>query len=68
MNTVTLHTDDVKAIQDFIDRQEGATSEYITITVDSSSGIGSIITVSMPAVVNGDLVTITKTIVDESSW
>ena len=68
MNTVTLHTDDVKAIQDFIDRQEGATSEYITITVDSSSGIGSIITVSMPAVVNGDLVTITKTLVDESSW
>ena len=68
MNTVTLHTDDVKAIQAFIDRQEGATSEYVTITVDSSSGIGSIITVSMPAVVNGDLVTITKTIVDESSW
>ena len=68
MNTITQHTDDVKAIQAFIDRQEGATSEYITITVDSSSGIGSIIKVSLNAVVNGDLVEVTKTLVDESSW
>jgi len=68
MNTIHLHTDDVKSIQAFIDKQEGATSEYITITSDSSSGIGSIVTVSMPAVVNGDLVTITKTLLDESSW
>ena len=68
MNTITLHTDDIKAIQAFIDRQEGATSEYITITVDSSSGIGSIIKVSLNAVVNGDLVEVTKTLVDESSW
>jgi len=38
------------------------------VTVDSSSGIGSIVKVSLPTVVNGDMVTIEKTIMDESDW
>jgi hypothetical protein len=66
MNKVSLHRDDVREILQFVEKYPD--SEYLTIEVDSSSGIGSIVTVSVPAVVNGDMVIITKTIVDESSW
>jgi hypothetical protein len=63
---VSLHRDDLVAIKEFTDKY--SESDFITITVDSSSGIGSIVKVSLPIVINGDLVTISKTIVDESSW
>ena len=66
MNKVSLHQEDIVSIQKFI--QKYPESEYITITVDSSSGIGSIVTVSLSTVINGDMVTVSKTIVDESSW
>jgi hypothetical protein len=66
MNKVSLHKEDLLAIIKFADKYTD--SDYITITVDSSSGIGSIVTASIPAVVNGDMVTVAKTIVDESSW
>ena len=66
MNKVSLHKDDLLAIIKFADKYTD--SDYITIEVDSSSGIGSIVTASIPAVVNGDMVVIKKTIVDESSW
>ena len=66
MNQVSLHRDDIREILQFVEKYPD--SEYLTIEVDSSSGIGSIVTVSVPAVVNGDMVIITKTIVDESSW
>jgi hypothetical protein len=66
MNQVSLHKDDLHEILKFVEKYPD--SEYLTIEVDSSSGIGSIVTVSVPAVVNGDMVIITKTIVDESSW
>ena len=66
MNKVSLHRDDVHEILKFVEKYPD--SEYLTIEVDSSSGIGSIVTVSVPAVVNGDAVVIKKTIVDESSW
>jgi hypothetical protein len=66
MNKVSLHRDDVREILQFVEKYPD--SEYLTIEVDSSSGIGSIVTVSIPAVVNGDMVVVTKTIVDESSW
>jgi hypothetical protein len=65
MNQVSIHKDDLIAIKEFTDKY---TAEYITIMVDSSSGIGSIVSVSLNAVVNGDMVTISKNIVDESSW
>ena len=54
------------AIKTFCDKYPD--SDYVTITVDSSSGIGSIVKVSLPTVINGDFVIIEKTIVDESSW
>jgi hypothetical protein len=63
---VTLHRDDLVAIKEFTEKYPQ--SDFINITVDSSSGIGSIVKVSLPTVINGDLVTIEKTIVDESSW
>jgi len=66
MNQISLHKDDIEAILQFSKKYPD--SEYITITVDSSSGIGSIVKASLPAVINGDMVVIEKTIVDESSW
>lgn len=66
MNTISLHKDDLVAIQKFVSKYENA--DYITISVDSSSGIGSLVKASIFAVINGDPVTITKDIVDESSW
>lgn len=65
MNEVSLHKDDLDAIKLFADKYD---SDYITVKVDSSSGIGSVVTVSVFTVINGDPVVITKTIVDESSW
>jgi hypothetical protein len=66
MNTISLHRDDVETILQFI--QKYPEVEYVTITSDSSSGIGSIIDASINTVINGDVVTLTKHIVDESSW
>ena len=66
MSKLSLHQEDLLAIKTFCDKYPEA--DYVTITVDSSSGIGSIVKVSLPAVVNGDFVIIEKTIVDESSW
>jgi hypothetical protein len=66
MNKVSLHKEDLLEIMKFVEKYTD--SDYLTITVDSSSGIGSIVKVSIPAVVNGDMVTVEKTIVDESSW
>ena len=63
---ITLHREDLVAIREFIEKYPD--SDFINISVDSSSGIGSIVKASLPTVVNGDLVTISKTIVDESSW
>ena len=63
---ISLHREDLVAIMEFIDKYPQ--SDFITISVDSSSGIGSIIEVSLPTVINGDLVTVSKTITDESSW
>lgn len=66
MKQIALHRDDLVAILEFANKYPD--SDYLTITVDSSSGIGSIVTVALPSVINGDVVTVSKTIVDESSW
>jgi hypothetical protein len=66
INTVHLHRDDIESIAKFIEKYPD--SEYITITSDSSSGIGSIIDASIKTIMNEDFVTITKHIVDETSW
>ena len=66
MNTICLHRDDVETILQFVKKYPDV--EYVTITSDSSSGIGSIVDASINTVINGDVVTLTKHIVDESSW
>ena len=66
MNTIHLHRDDVETILQFIKKYPEA--EYVTVTCDSSSGIGSIVDASINTIINGDVVTLTKHIVDESSW
>lgn len=66
MNVVSLHREDFKVITEFIEKYPE--SDFVTISVDSSSGIGSIVKVSINTVINGDAVMIIKTVVDESGW
>ena len=66
MNTISLHRDDVETILQFVKKYPEV--EFVTINVDSSSGIGSIVDASVNTTINGDVVTLTKRIVDESSW
>ena len=66
MNTISLHRDDVETILQFVKKYPEF--EFVTINVDSSSGIGSIVDASVNTTINGDVVTLTKRIVDESSW
>ena len=66
MNIVYLHRDDIETILQFIKKYPDA--EFVTITSDNSSGIGSIIDASVKTIINEDFVTVTKHIVDESSW
>lgn len=66
MNKISLHRDDVETILQFVKKYPEV--EYVTINVDSSSGIGSIVDASINTVINGDVVTLVKHIVDESSW
>jgi len=63
---VILHKDDLKAIIEFANKYPE--SDYVTVSCDSSSGIGILVSASLRAVVNEDPVIITKQIVDESSW
>lgn len=66
MNTVYLHRDDVETILQFVKKYPE--TEFVTITSDTSSGIGAVVKVSIITARHGDIVTITKTLVDESSW
>ena len=66
MNTIHLHRDDVETILQFIKKYPEV--EYVTVTSDTSSGIGSITNASINTIINGDSVTLIKHIVDESSW
>jgi hypothetical protein len=42
--------------------------ENVTVTSDTSSGIGSITDAAINTIINGDSVTLIKHIVDETSW
>lgn len=66
MNKVAIHREDLEAIVRFAEKYPA--SDYLTISVDSSSGIGSIVKISLATVINGDMVEITKTLVDEAGW
>jgi hypothetical protein len=62
---VVLHKDDLNAILEFANKYP---SDYVTVSCDSSSGIGILVSASIRAMINQDPVIITKQIVDESSW
>ena len=67
MQTIHLHRDDLVSIQKFIEAFPDR--EYVTLKADNSSGIGTILTATLVGVtVNGNIVDVTKNIVDESSW
>jgi len=63
---VVLHKDDLNNILEFANKYPD--SDYITVSCDSSSGIGILVSASIRTVINEDPVIITKQIVDESSW
>ena len=63
---VVLHQDDLIAILEFANKYPD--SDYVTVSCDSSSGIGILVSASIRTVINEDPVIIIKQIVDESSW
>jgi hypothetical protein len=66
MSEVVLHKDDLNAILEFANKYPD--SDYITVSCDSSSGIGILVSASIRTVINQDPVIVIKQIVDESSW
>jgi hypothetical protein len=66
LKEIKLHRYDLKLIIEFANKYPK--SEYITISANDSSGIGSIVSASLKTVMHGDEVTITKSIVDVDSW
>ena len=66
MSEVVLHKDDLKAIAEFANKYPD--TDYITVSCDSSSGIGILVSASIRTVINEDPVIVIKQIVDESSW
>lgn len=67
IQSIYLHRDDVETILQFIQSFEG--QHTVEVTCDNSSGIGNVIHAILHCVeVNGQKVSVTKTIVDETSW
>ena len=67
MKSIYLHKDDLETILQFLKAFPDA--HTVEVTCDNSSGIGSIINATIHGVsVNGMVVAVTKSIVDESSW
>lgn len=67
IDSIYLHRDDLKTILQFLDSFPDR--DVVEVTSDTSSGIGAIIKASViGSTVNGHVVTVTKDIVDESSW
>jgi hypothetical protein len=67
MNEIYFHRDDLERILKFFN--DFPERETILVSADSSSGIGTMMKASIiGATVNGHIVTVTKEIVDETSW
>ncbi len=67
MKEIALHKEDLDAIIAFVSKYPSS-ADWVTISVDSSSGIGSIVKASIQTAHEGDFVQITKTITDQTSW
>ena len=67
MNEMFLHKDTLLSMLSFL--ESFPDKDTIHVTADNSSGIGTITKASIiDVVVNDQIVTVTKEIVDESSW
>ena len=66
MSKITLLPSAVEKINEVVELNNIVTS--ITIECDSSSGIGSIITMSWVTIYNGLCTTMTVAVADESEW
>lgn len=67
MKSLYLHKDDIQAIVQFMNAFPDCNT--VELTADDSSGIGTLINAHIHHVdLNGMRVTVTKEIVDESSW
>lgn len=67
MQEIYFQRDDLERIMKFFN--EFPDRETILVTADNSSGIGTIMKASViGTTVNGHVVTVTKDIVDETSW
>jgi hypothetical protein len=68
LNSVYLHKDDLESLLQFLKAFPNGT-DVVEVISDNSSGIGSIITATIKGIaLNGTIVDVTKTLVDESSW
>lgn len=68
LNSVYLHKDDLETLLQFLNAFPNGT-DIVEVISDNSSGIGTIITAKINGIaLNGTVVDVTKTIVDESSW
>lgn len=73
MNTITLNSDELENILAMINELNPANQHKLgagsaEISVDSSSGIGSIVTVTIPMTCGNYHGKFTTTITDESDW
>ena len=66
LKEIRLHRYDLKLIIEFANKYPK--SEYVTISVDNSSGIGSLVSASLDTEMHGDEITVTKSISDVNSW
>ena len=67
VSEIYLHREDIVSIKNFLDSFPDR--DVVLVTSDTSSGIGSLVRASViGTTVNGHVVTVTKDIVDESSW
>ena len=61
-----LHKDDLEDILEFMNKFD---CDVVEVESDTSSGIGSITTARLHGVkINGETVTVSRVITDESSW
>lgn len=71
-NKIHLHRDELAKILKLVDVLNPPTEDYqssrLVITSDSSSGIGSILSVEIPIVIDGIRGTFVKVISDEKDW
>jgi hypothetical protein len=68
LNSIYLHKDDLETLLQFLKAFPNGT-DVVEVISDNSSGIGSIVTATIRGIaLNGTVVDVTKTLVDESSW